>query len=59
MDEDCLATPAPTSSMFLYWINTNRMGTAKINDFCNVFMDTFFFRLKIAFIKQKKFVHLS
>lgn len=23
--------------MFLYWINTNRMGTAK-NDFCNVFI---------------------
>lgn len=29
MDEDCLATPGPTTSMFLYWINTNRMGTAK------------------------------
>lgn len=37
MDEDCLATPDPTTSMFLYWINTNRMGTAK-NDFCNVFI---------------------
>lgn len=30
MDEDCLATPDPTTSMFLYWINTNRMGTAKM-----------------------------
>lgn len=29
MDEDCLATPDPTTSMFLFWINTNRMGTAK------------------------------
>lgn len=29
-DEDCLATPDPTTSMFLYWINTNRMGTAKM-----------------------------
>lgn len=28
-DEDCLATPDPTTSTFLYWINTNRMGTAK------------------------------
>lgn len=37
MDEDCLATPDPTTSMFLYWMNTNRMGTAN-NDFCNVFI---------------------
>lgn len=29
MDEDCLATPGPTTSTFLYWMNTNRMGTAK------------------------------
>lgn len=29
MDDDCLATRGPTTSMFLYWINTNRMGTAK------------------------------
>lgn len=29
MDEDCLATPDPTTSTFLSWINTNRMGTAK------------------------------
>lgn len=28
-DEGCLATSDPTTSMFLYWINTNRMGTAK------------------------------
>lgn len=53
MDEDCLATPDPTSSMFLYWINTNRMGTAKINDFCNVFTDTFFFSFKNCLYKAK------
>lgn len=43
MDEDCLATPDPTTSMFLYWMNTNRMGTAN-NDFlqCFYIKKTFF-----------------
>lgn len=57
MDEDCLATPDPTSSMFLYWINTNRMGTAKINDFCidlwiRLGFFWYFLLLKIAFINK-------
>lgn len=38
MDEDCLATPGPTTSMFLNWINTNRMGTARTTFCSNVFM---------------------
>lgn len=50
MDEDCLATPEPTTSMFLYWINTNRMGTAK-NDFCNVFI------LKKHSLKKQKQIY--
>lgn len=41
-DEDCLATPDPTTSMFLYWINTNRMGTAKM-------ISAMFFILKKTF----------
>lgn len=54
-----MTTPDPTTSTFLYWINTNRMGTAtKINKnvswllvncfFCNVFI------LKKHFFNHKK-----
>lgn len=39
MDEDCLATPGPTTSMFLYWINTNRMGTAR-----TIFLQCFYIK---------------
>lgn len=52
LDDDCLATPDPTTSMLLYWINTNRMGTAK-NDFCNVFI------LKKHSLKKNNFIHVS
>lgn len=64
MDEDCLATPDPTTSMFLYWINTNRMGTAKKMTFAMflwIYFSFFpFFFFKTAFLKtKKKCVHLS
>lgn len=42
MDEDCLATPDPTTSMFLYSINTNRMGTAMAILQCFYIKKTFF-----------------
>lgn len=42
MDDDCLATLDPTTSIFLYWINTNRMGTAKRLLQCFYIKKTFF-----------------
>lgn len=52
MDDDCLATPDPTTSIFLYWINTNRMGTAK-NDFLQCFY------IKKTFKKNKIYTWVS
>ena len=47
MDEDCLATPDPTTSTFLYWVKTNRMGTAKIR-----FLLQCFYIKKTFFLKK-------
>lgn len=58
MDEELLSQP-PTlyQPMFLYWANTNRMGTAK-HDLCNSF-----YVVKMCFLyiykKSNKFIHVD